>query len=147
MSKKNSKKILVTGGSGFIGSNFIRHLYKKYLNYQIYNYDLLTYAGNKNNLKDIEEEEKSKKQKRYFFIHGDICDAKKLEALLKKEHFDVVINFAAESHVDRSLVDAAEFIRTNITGVHVLVNLLMKQAVPRFIQISTDEIYGDIETG
>ena len=144
-----SKKILITGGLGFMGSNFIRRLYNLYPDYKIINYDLITYAGNLDNLKDIEKKEsgKSIKDKRYIFIKGDICDFKKLDKLLLKEKIDTIVNFAAESHVDRSLVNSIEFVRTNITGVHVLLNLVQKYHINKFIQISTDEIYGDVDKG
>ncbi len=135
------KKILVTGGAGFIGSNFIRHIHNKYSKYTIYNLDLLTYAGNLDNLKDIQA------SKRYFFIKGDICDSKLISKLFKKHHFDIVVNFAAESHVDRSITNDYHFFRTNLTGVHNLIALVRQFAIPRFIQISTDEIYGDVLKG
>lgn len=144
-----SKKILICGGSGFMGSHFIRYLYNKYPNYIIYNLDLLTYAGNLENLQDIEDEEKqlSKSKKRYFFVQGDINDKVLLEELLGKEKFDVVINFAAESHVDRSIHNAVEFIRTNIQGAYILLDTLRVSKIPRYIYISTDEVYGDIPSG
>lgn len=146
---KNSKKILVTGGAGFIGSNFIRHIYNTYPDYKIYNLDLLTYAGNLDNLKDIESQEKTQpvSSKRYFFIKGDICDPVLIGKIFKKYKFDVVLNFAAESHVDRSITNDYHFFRTNLTGLHNLITQVRKHAMPRFIQISTDEIYGDIEKG
>ncbi|OGK18270.1 dTDP-glucose 4,6-dehydratase [Candidatus Roizmanbacteria bacterium RIFCSPLOWO2_12_FULL_40_12] len=147
--KKNSKKILICGGAGFMGSHFTRHIYTKYPKYKIYNYDLLTYAGNLDNLRDIVEKEKKllKKNRRYKFIKGDINDKVLLESLIKKEQFDVVINFAAESHVDRSILNAIEFIRTNIQGAYILLDLVYRLNVPRYIYISTDEIYGDIPMG
>ncbi len=135
------RKILVTGGAGFIGSNFIRHIYAKYPSYTIFNLDLLTYAGNLDNLRDVE------KSKRYFFIKGDICDSKLVGNLFRKHRFDIVVNFAAESHVDRSITNDYHFFRTNLTGVHNLIALVKKHLVPRFVQISTDEIYGDVERG
>lgn len=143
---KIQKKIFVTGGAGFIGSNFIRYMYKKYPTYVFYNLDLLTYAGNLENLADIEAAEKKNADKRYFFIKGDICDAKGLEKIFGKHNFDMVVNFAAESHVDRSLVDSFEFIKTNILGTHILLNLVHKLGI-RFVHISTDEVYGDVPKG
>jgi len=143
---KISKKILVTGGAGFIGSNFIRYMYKKYPKYEFYNLDSLTYAGNLKNLADIEIIEKQNNKKRYFFIKEDICNAKGLEQIFKKYDFDVVVNFAAESHVDRSLVDSFAFIKTNVLGTHILLNLAHKFRI-RFVHISTDEVYGDVPEG
>ena len=149
MAKTTSKKILVTGGAGFIGSNFIYYIYDKHPDYKIYNLDLLTYAGNPDNLKKIELTERSKpvSLRRYFFIKGDICDAKLVGGLFKKHKFDIVVNFAAESHVDRSISNDYHFFRTNFTGVHNLIALVRKYAIPRFIQISTDEIYGEVVKG
>lgn len=147
MKKGKSKNILVTGGAGFIGSNFIRCIYNKYPGYRIFNYDLLTYAGNPENLLDIKNQEKKKAKKRYFFIKGDICDEPKLEKLFKKHKFDLVVNFAAESHVDRSIVSSQNFIRVNVMGVHILIDLAKKYRTPRFVHISTDEIYGDVGQG
>lgn len=149
MSNIRSKKILVTGGAGFIGSNFIHYIYDKHPGYKIYNLDLLTYAGNPDNLKRIELAEKSKpvSLRRYFFIKGDICDPRLVDRIFKKHKFDVVLNFAAESHVDRSITNDYHFFRTNLNGVHNLVSLVRKHAIPRFIQISTDEIYGEVEKG
>ena len=143
------KKILICGGCGFMGSHFIRHIYNKYPDYTIYNLDLLTYAGNLENLKDIEKKEKNltENNKRYFFIKGDINDKMLLEELIGKQKFDVVINFAAESHVDRSIHNAVEFIRTNIQGAYVLLDTLRVAKTPRYIYISTDEVYGDIPLG
>jgi dTDP-glucose 4,6-dehydratase len=132
-------RVLVTGGAGFIGSNFIRHMLSKYRNCKITNLDKLTYCGNLNNLEDIE------KNKRYKFIKSDICNAKSV--LLAMKGCDTVINFAAESHVDRSIKNSAAFIRTNIDGTRVLLDLARKLKVRRFIQASTDEVYGDIEKG
>lgn len=133
-----SRKILVTGGAGFIGSNFVRYLLKKYPQYEVVNYDKLTYAGNLDNLRDIE------KLGNYEFIHGDICDFDKLNAL---RGVDAIVNFAAESHVDRSIASAREFIVTNVYGTQVLLELCKARAISRFIQVSTDEVYGSIEEG
>jgi len=130
-------KILITGGAGFIGSNFIRHMLNKY-DYEIINLDLLTYAGNLNNLKDI-------KSTRYKFSKGDIRDSRIIESLAKE--CDCIINFAAESHVDRSITDPAPFITTNINGMHVLLEAARKFNIQKFIQISTDEVYGSIAHG
>ena len=132
-------KILVTGGCGFIGSNFIKHMFKKHPAYKIVNLDKLTYCGNPENLRDIE------KDPRYTFIKGDICDRKIVDKAING--CDAVINFAAESHVDRSIEDASAFIRTNIQGVYVLLEAAKKHNIKRFIQISTDETYGSIRKG
>ena len=132
-------KLLVTGGCGFIGSNFIRLMLKKYPAYKIVNLDKLTYCGNTDNLRDIESD------KHYSFIKGDICDKKIVEKLIKD--CDSVVNFAAESHVDRSISDASEFIRTNIHGVYTLLEAAKRHNIKRFIQISSDEVYGSIHKG
>lgn len=132
------QKILVTGGCGFIGSNFVRHLLTTRDDLSLINLDKLTYAGNPENLADLQE------HPNYRFIHGDICDGKQVEAVLS-EGIDAVVNFAAESHVDRSLYDPAVFIRTNVGGTQVLLEQAVKHKVRRFVQISTDEVYGDLE--
>lgn len=132
-------KILVTGGCGFIGSNFIRHMLKKYPAYKIVNLDKLTYCGNPDNLRDIESD------KRYSFIKGDICDKKTVDKAMKDCGF--VVNFAAESHVDRSIEDASDFICSNIQGVYALLEAAKKHNIKRFIQISSDEVYGSIRKG
>ncbi|MDP2684203.1 MAG: dTDP-glucose 4,6-dehydratase [bacterium] len=146
---RDKKIILVTGGCGFIGSNFIRHLYNKYPEYRIFNLDLLTYAGNQNNLLDIEQIEckSDSNQRRYHFLYGDICDVRYLDIIFQRHNFDMVINFAAETHVDRSIVDMNDFIRTNIGGVRSIIEAVRKYKVPRLVHISTDEIYGDIKEG
>lgn len=146
---KTSKKIIITGGAGFIGSNFIRYLYNKYPDYKLYNFDFLTYAGNLDNLSDIEkaESKKKKSEKRYHFIHGDICDPILVGKTFQNIKPDIVINFAAESHVDRSIIDSRYFFRTNVIGVHNLVDIVIKQKIPKFIQISSDEVYGDVLKG
>ncbi len=143
------KNILITGGCGFIGSNFIRHFYNKYPDYLLVNLDLLTYAGNQENLADIETSEAGRKpnERRYQFVRGDICDEGLLERLFQKYNFDLVINFAAESHVDRSIVNVSDFIRTNIEGVRALIEAARRFRSPRFIHISTDEIYGSVPSG
>lgn len=136
--------ILVTGGAGFIGSNFIRYLFEKE-NYKgrIINYDLLTYAGNKDNLKDIELEYSSE---RYKFVKGDICDYEQLSLIFEKYSIEAVINFAAETHVDRSILGPGEFIRTNIIGTYTLLecarNFWKNKQEVLFHHISTDEVYG-----
>jgi dTDP-glucose 4,6-dehydratase len=122
------KRILVTGGAGFIGSNFIRYFLKKHRDYIVINYDLLTYAGNLDNLKDLE------KNPRYKFIKGDICDSKKIKQVIRDT--DAIINFAAETHVDRSIVDPIEFIHTNVLGTYVLLEAARKTGCSKFVHIS-----------
>lgn len=143
------KNILVTGGCGFIGSNFIRYLYHKYPDYRIFNVDLLTYAGNLDSLVDIEKLEAHSfaGEKRYTLVYGDICDERLLDILFSRHHFQMVINFAAETHVDRSIINMSDFIRTNIGGVRAIIEAVRKHQVPRFVHVSTDEIYGSVENG
>ena len=131
-------KLLVTGGAGFIGSNFIRYYLKENPNDSIVNLDKLTYAGNLESLKDIEGD------KRYKFVHGDIADFNLVDRLLK-DGIDVVINFAAESHVDRSIDDPSPFLNTNITGTQLILESSRRNKISRFIQVSTDEVYGSLE--
>ena len=135
------KTYLVTGGSGFIGSNFIRFLLSKESNCHILNLDKLTYAGNPANLKDIEND------KRYTFINGDICDEKTIRDIFSNQKIDVVINFAAETHVDRSIGSPDNFIKTDVFGVFRLLEASRNFGVDLFIQISTDEVYGSIQKG
>ncbi len=135
-----TKRILVTGGAGFIGSNFIRHILNQHQDWQVINVDKLTYAGNLENLKDVES------NPRYRFVKGDIANRELINNLLQ-DKIDAIINFAAESHVDRSILDASPFIETNIKGTQVLLEGARQYEVKRFIQVSTDEVYGSIETG
>ena len=128
--------VLVTGGAGFIGSNFVRYMVDKYPEYDIINLDALTYSGNLENLKDIENKEN------YSFVKGDIRDKSIVDDLVKK--CDYVINFAAESHVDRSIFDPEIFIKSNVLGTQVLLNASKKFGVEKYIQISTDEVYGTL---
>ena len=130
-------KILVTGGAGFIGSNFIHYLLAKYPNYYIINLDKLTYAGNLDNLKDIG------KNPHYEFIKGDICNRKLVFDVVRDS--DVIVNFAAESHVDRSIKDSSKFIKTNIEGVQILLEAARLHNKKRFHQISTDEVFGSLD--
>ncbi|MDT3497832.1 dTDP-glucose 4,6-dehydratase [Bacillus toyonensis] len=135
-------KLLITGGAGFIGSNFIRYMLKKYPQYQIVNVDLLTYAGNLSNLKEISSIQN------YKFIKGDISNEIFIDKLFKKEKFDYVLNFAAESHVDRSIKNPHIFVQTNILGTQALLHSAYKAKVKKFVQISTDEVYGTLpQTG
>lgn len=132
------KNILVTGGAGFIGGNFVRYMVNKYPSYNIINLDLLTYAGNLESLKDIEDKEN------YKFVKGDIADREFIFNLFKGEKIDTVVNFAAESHVDRSVEDPGIFIKTNIIGTQVLLDAAKEYKVERYHQVSTDEVYGDL---
>nr|WP_263325306.1 dTDP-glucose 4,6-dehydratase [Neobacillus sp. Marseille-Q6967] len=135
-------KLLITGGAGFIGSNFVRYMVNKYPNYQIVNLDLLTYAGNLENLKDIENEPN------YKFVRGDIADRDFIQRLFEEEKFDYVLNFAAESHVDRSITDPGIFVQTNIQGTLALLDAAKTFGVTKYLQVSTDEVYGTLgETG
>lgn len=130
-------KLLVTGACGFIGSNFIRYILKKYPDYEIINLDALTYSGNLENQRDI------KKDKRYRFAHGRIDDVDLVMDVLGR--VDYVVNFAAETHVDRSIHDAQPFIITNILGTHILLEGARTSSIKKFIHISTDEVYGTLE--
>ena len=129
-------RILVCGGAGFIGSCFIKHMLESYPNYKIINLDALTYAGNLDNLKDIQN------NKNYDFFWGNICDRDTVDRLMSK--VNAVVNFAAESHVDRSIVNPNVFIETNIKGTLTLLNSARQHGIRRFIQISTDEVYGSL---
>jgi len=134
-------KILVTGGAGFIGSNFIHYILKKYPNDRIINLDKLTYCGNLENLKDVEN------NPRYKFIRGDICDSAAVNNLVAREKPEAIINFAAQTHVDRSILDPFEFVKTNVLGVHVLLEAARKYNIKKYVQISTDEVYGSVKKG
>jgi dTDP-glucose 4,6-dehydratase len=133
-------KLLVTGGAGFIGTNFVRHVLQAHPDWEVTNLDKLTYAGNLGNLKDIEASPK------YRFIKGDIVDRKLVDDLLGRG-LDVIVSFAAESHVDRSILDASPFIETNVKGTQVLLEGAKKHGISRFVQVSTDEVYGSIDSG
>lgn len=132
----NDKTLLITGGAGFIGSNFIHYMFNKYPDVKIINLDLLTYAGNPENLKDIAD------KPNYTFVKGDIADARLVNDIVPK--VDYIVNFAAESHVDRSIEDPSVFIRTNVMGTQVLLDAARKHGVERYLQISTDEVYGSL---
>jgi len=131
-------KLLVTGGAGFIGSNFMHYMVNKYQNYDFVCLDALTYAGNYNNIKELEGKENFK------FVKGDITDIEFINSLFEKELFDIVINFAAESHVDNSIKNPGIFLTTNIIGTQVLMDASKKYNVKRYHQVSTDEVYGDL---
>lgn len=146
---KQYASVLITGGAGFIGSNYVRYFYNHHPQTKIVNLDQLTYAGNLSNLQDIVESEAKlpENQRRYTFIQGDICDEALLDRIFSEHKFDLVIHFAAESHVDRSISNAMSFVRTNIEGTRALVEASRRHGVGRFINISTDEIYGSIKKG
>ena len=131
-------KILVTGGAGFIGSNFIYHMLREHPDYDIVCLDLLTYAGN---LKTLDE---AMKNEHFKFVKGDIADREFVDKLFEDEKFDIVVNFAAESHVDRSIENPEVFLRTNIMGTAALMDAARKTGVKRYHQVSTDEVYGDL---
>lgn len=132
------KKILVTGGAGFIGSNYIRFVLEKYRNVKIINFDKLTYAGNLQNLSVLE------KDQRYTFIRGDICDPDQLSSAIENSSPDFIVNFAAETHVDRSISNPGIFIRSNVVGVQNLLDCSLQFNVKKYLQISTDEVYGSL---
>ena len=132
-------RLVVTGGAGFIGSNFVRHMLSTDDDIEIVNLDKLTYAGNLENLRDVEDDE------RYTFVKGDICDAGVVAAALRGA--DAVVNFAAETHVDRSISSPQDFIRTDVLGTHTLLEAVRELDIGRYVQISTDEVYGSIEEG
>ncbi|MEK6567014.1 MAG: dTDP-glucose 4,6-dehydratase, partial [Bacteroidota bacterium] len=130
--------ILITGGAGFIGSNFVRWMLQHHPDDHVMNVDKLTYAGNLENLEDVED------NPRYTFVKADICNRQSMESLLQRSPISVIVNFAAESHVDRSILGGAEFIETNVAGTSVLLELAREYQVKRFIQVSTDEVYGSL---
>lgn len=132
-------RVLITGGAGFIGSNFIRHMLTNYADVDIVNLDLLTYAGRLENLQDV-------RTTRCRYIQGDVRDRKTVESLMK-EKFDLTVNFAAETHVDRSILDAGAFVLTDAYGTYILLDAARKFDVGKFVQISTDEVYGSINEG
>lgn len=130
-------KLLVTGGAGFIGSNFVLYMLQQHPDYQIVNVDALTYAGNLENLKSIEN------HPNHTFVKADITDAKAIDSLMS-QGIDVVVNFAAESHVDRSILEPEVFVKTNVLGTQVLLDAAKKYSVTKFVQVSTDEVYGTL---
>ena len=134
-------KLLITGGAGFIGSNFIHYILGKYPDYKIVNLDKLTYCGNLDNLKEVED------NPNYKFIKGDICDREKVAEIFEEEKPDFVVNFAAETHVDRSILDPHSFTETNVLGTHILLETAKKFGIEKFLHISTDETYGSVENG
>ncbi|MCA0991386.1 dTDP-glucose 4,6-dehydratase [Pseudalkalibacillus hwajinpoensis] len=133
------KKMLVTGGSGFIGGNFVQYMVNKYPEYVIYNLDLLTYAGDLTKHKDIEVKDN------YFFVKADIADRESIMSLFEKEKFDFVVHFAAESHVDRSITDPGVFVQTNVVGTQTLLDASKHVGITKFLHVSTDEVYGELD--
>jgi dTDP-glucose 4,6-dehydratase len=132
-------RIVVTGGAGFIGSNFVRHVLREHPGDEVVNLDKLTYAGNLDNLRDVEHEP------RYSFVHGDICNESVVESAVAGA--DAIVNFAAETHVDRSISGPQDFIRTDVLGTHVLLETVRRHGIPRYLQVSTDEVYGSVAEG
>ena len=137
------RRLMVTGGAGFIGSNFVRYMLEKYPDVFILVYDKLTYAGRLENLEDVAENFAG----RYTFVKGDICDAPAVDAAVQTHAIDTIINFAAETHVDRSLMEPGSFIQTDVYGTFVLLEAAKKFGLERYHQISTDEVYGQVLTG
>jgi dTDP-glucose 4,6-dehydratase len=132
------ENIMVTGGAGFIGSNFVRYMLAKHPDYRVVVYDKLTYAGNLDNLLDVNDDP------RYRFVQGDICDVEAVEEAIRTHQIDTVVNFAAETHVDRSIMDPDAFIKTDVYGTYVLLEAARQLGLERFHQISTDEVYGHV---
>ncbi len=137
------RRLMVTGGAGFIGSNFVRYMLEKYPDDFIVVYDKLTYAGRLENLQDVAE----RFGDRYAFVRGDICDAETVEATLRRFDVDTIVNFAAETHVDRSLMEPGSFIQTDVYGTYVLLEATKKLGLERYHQVSTDEVYGQVLEG
>lgn len=134
-------RLLVCGGAGFMGSHFIKYILNNYPEYKVINFDLLTYAGNLNNLKDVEN------NSQYTFVQGDIADYAAVEKVVKENNIDVIVNYAAETHVDRSIMDPEAFLRTAIFGVYNLLEVTRTNNLQKLIQVSTDEVFGSIEQG
>jgi len=137
------QKLMVTGGAGFIGSNFVRYMLEKYPAYSVVVYDKLTYAGNLENLKDVAE----RFADRYAFVKGDICDPTTVRETVRTHGVDTIVNFAAETHVDRSIMDPDAFIKTDVYGTYVLLEAAREFGLERYHQISTDEVYGHVPEG
>jgi dTDP-glucose 4,6-dehydratase len=135
------RNLLITGGAGFIGSNFVRYTLESYSDHRVVAYDKLTYAGNLDNLKGLEG------NPHYAFVHGDICDAAKVDETMRQYSIDAIVNFAAETHVDRSLMAGGSFIQTDIYGTFVLLEAAKKFRIERYHQVSTDEVYGQVLHG
>jgi dTDP-glucose 4,6-dehydratase len=131
-------KLLVTGGAGFIGSNFVHHMIKFHPEDTIVNYDLLTYAGNLENLKDVED------HPNYHFVRGNICNRELVDYVIDQYDIDTVVNFAAESHVDRSITEPDLFVKSNVLGTQTLLDVAKSKNINKYLQISTDEVYGSL---
>ena len=137
------RNLMITGGAGFIGSNFVRFMLEKYSDYHVVVYDKLTYAGNLDNLKDVARQFAD----RYDFVQGDICDADSVRETVRTRDVDTIVNFAAETHVDRSIMEPDAFIRTDVYGTYVLLEAVREFGLERYHQVSTDEVYGDVPDG
>lgn len=135
------RNLLITGGAGFIGSNFVRMMMAKYPDYRFVVFDKLNYRGNLQNLRDVAADP------RYAFVRGDICDAEAVARVIRDYQIDTIVNFAAETHVDRSIMDADAFVRTDVYGVYVLLEATRKFGLERFLHVSTDEVYGEVLEG
>lgn len=135
------RNLLITGGAGFIGSNFVRMMMAKYPDYRFVVFDKLNYRGNLQNLRDVAADP------RYAFVRGDICDAEAVARAIRNYQIDTIVNFAAETHVDRSIMDADAFVRTDVYGVYVLLEATRKFGLERFLHVSTDEVYGEVLEG
>lgn len=133
------KKVLVTGGAGFIGGNFVQYMVDKYPGYDIFNFDLLTYAGELAKHTHIEDKDN------YYFVQGDIANQEQVMGLFQQHGFDYVVHFAAESHVDRSITDPGVFVRTNVLGTQVLLEAARASGITKFLHVSTDEVYGELD--
>jgi dTDP-glucose 4,6-dehydratase len=134
------KNVLITGGAGFIGSNFVRYFLENHPEVTVINYDKLTYAGNPENITDVME------NPRHRFVKADICDSTRVTEILRAHNVDSIVHFAAESHVDRSIMGSAVFVETNVVGTHVLLEAARDAGIERFVHVSTDEVYGSLGT-
>lgn len=139
--QNESMNLLITGGAGFMGSHFVKYLLPHYPDYRVVVFDKLTYAGNLNNLKEVEANE------HYAFVKGDIGDADALDRALEEHQIEAIVNYAAETHVDRSILAPRAFLETDVLGTYTLLETVRRHQVKRLIQISTDEVYGDIGEG
>jgi len=142
MTSIDSMTVLVTGGCGFIGSHLVRLILRERPNWKVINFDKLTYAGNLENIADLNSTTESP---RHQFVRADIADVQAINALFDSEKVDTVVNLAAETHVDRSLLDSAPFLRTNVEGTRVLLDAASRYRINRFVHVSTDEVYGSLD--